>query len=91
MGAGIGTDSGGNLRTVIGTSEDGGYLRPDITLDPGEELATGSGHAETNILGYMKDNGIKPIWIAAGRPICGPCAEAIAQAGASPAGPLRMP
>ena len=80
----------GNLRTVVGTSEPGGYLRPGVTLNPGEELATGAGHAETSILAYMGENGIDPLWIAAGRPVCPPCALAIEGAGAFPAGPLRI-
>jgi hypothetical protein len=62
-----------------------------VTLNPGEELATGAGHAEPSILAYMSENGIDPWWIAAGRPICPVCAVAIDNAGAFPAGPLRVP
>ena len=53
-------------------------------LNEGEELATGSGHAETNIISYMIDTAIdpiKPIAIAAGRPICPPRVDAITNAG----------
>jgi len=85
MGVGIGRDLEGNLRTVIGTSERNGYLREGVVLKEGEELATGSGHAETNIISHMIDvvvDPIEPIVVAAGRPICPPCAEAITNAGA---------
>jgi filamentous hemagglutinin len=58
MGVGIGTDDKGNIRTVVGTSEPNGYLRPGVTLNPGEELADGLGHAEISILDYMKQHGI---------------------------------
>jgi filamentous hemagglutinin len=90
MGTGIGQDAAGNLRTVVGTSEPGGYLRPGVSLNPGEELATGAGHAETSILAYMGENEIDPLAIAAGRPICPACAAAIEDSGAFPAGPLRI-
>jgi hypothetical protein len=64
-----------------------------VKLQPGEELAKGKGrHAEENVLAYMKDNGITPEWVAAGRPICtGRCAPAIQQAGAQPASPVKKP
>jgi|HubBroStandDraft_5_1064220.scaffolds.fasta_scaffold266462_1 filamentous hemagglutinin len=91
MGVGIGQDSSGAMRTVVGTSEPNGYLRAGVTLNPGEELATGAGHAETSILNYMGDNGIEPWWRAAGRPICGACEAAIFEWGAVPAGELRVP
>ena len=50
MGAGTGEDASGKIRTVIGTSEPNGYLRPGVGLADGEDLATGMGHAETSIL-----------------------------------------
>jgi filamentous hemagglutinin len=61
MGVGIGQDAEGNLRTVVGTSEPNGYLRPGVTLNPGEELAPGLGHAEPDILAYMEANEIDPL------------------------------
>jgi hypothetical protein len=79
------------MRTVVGTSETNGYLRAGVTLNPGEELAIGAGHAERSILDYMGDNGIEPWWIAAGRPICGPCETAIFEWGVVLAGELRVP
>ncbi len=79
-GVGVGRDTG-YLRTVVGTSEPRGYLRPGVTLNPDEELATGAGHAEPNILDYISENGIEPI-AAAGRPICARCEKMIDLAGA---------
>jgi filamentous hemagglutinin len=89
MGVGTGYDDSGALRTVVGTSEKAGYLRRGVTLIPGEELATGTGHAEASILEYMKANGIAPDLIGAGRPICAACADLLDGAGASPATPLK--
>ncbi len=80
-GVGVGRDTG-YLRTVVGTSEPRGYLRPGVTLNPGEELATGAGHTEPNILDYISENGIEPIAAAAGRPICARCEKMIDLAGA---------
>jgi filamentous hemagglutinin len=91
MGVDEGVDASGATRTVIGTSEANGYLRPGVreTIRPGEEVAPGAGHAETSILDYMKANGISPGQVGAGRPICPACAAAIDDAGALPRGPLK--
>ncbi|ASW54356.1 polymorphic toxin-type HINT domain-containing protein [Plantactinospora sp. KBS50] len=91
MGVGEGVDASGATRTVVGTSEANGYLRPGVRdmIRPGEEVATGPGHAETSILDYMKANGITPGKIGAGRPICPACAVAIDEAGAVPGSPLK--
>lgn len=95
MGAGTGVDEAGNWRRVVGTSEPRGYLRKGVTLNDGEELATGDGHAEESILAYMKEKGIKPKYVGAGIPICGPerhdCARQIIEAGAVPVTPLKNP
>ena len=89
MGVGIGTDSDGGTRVVIGTSEDNGYLRKPLRLNDGEEIAEGKGHAETSILDHMAGRDIRPSHIAAGRPICPPCADRVDTAGAQPASPLK--
>jgi filamentous hemagglutinin len=88
MAVGVGRDEAGNVRTIVGTSEPGGYLRPGVSLNAGEELATGSLHAEQNIIGYGGPF-TNPFYIAAGRPICPICAAAIEESGATPASPLR--
>lgn len=90
MAAGVGEDALGTIRTVIGTSEPGGYLRPGVTLLPGEELAQGAGHAEISVLAYMEQQGIQPFVIGAGRPICAVCAPAIEQSGATPSTVLKV-
>ncbi|TMK28027.1 MAG: RHS repeat-associated core domain-containing protein, partial [Actinobacteria bacterium] len=40
MGVGVGRDADGTLRVVVGTNEPNGYLRPGVSLQEGEELAT---------------------------------------------------
>jgi len=91
MGVGVGRDSAGAVRTVVGTSEANGYLRRGVNLNAGEELATGTGHAEENILGYMAANGIEASSVGAGRPICPNCAGLLQQRGVAPATPLKRP
>jgi hypothetical protein len=55
MGVGEGVDASGATRRVVGTSEPNGYLRPGVrdAIASGEEVASGAGHAEANILDYM--------------------------------------
>lgn len=89
MGVGVGRDEAGNLRTVVSTSERRGYLRPGVTLEPGEELATDDGHAEPSGIEYMHEHGITPITVGAGRPICENCAQSIKDAAAAPATELK--
>ncbi|MFI5492374.1 FG-GAP-like repeat-containing protein [Actinoplanes sp. NPDC051859] len=92
MAYGVGKDAAGKTRKVVGTSEKNGYLRPGVKLKRGEEMAKGTGHAEENVLTHMRENGITPEWVAAGRPICrGRCAPAIEAAGARPASPVKAP
>jgi hypothetical protein len=68
-----------------------GYLRKGVELDPGEELATAPGHAEVSVLQHMKENGIKPTTVGAGRPICDECASGIRDVNAVPATALKNP
>jgi RHS repeat-associated protein len=91
MAVGVGRDASGKLRTVVATSEKNGYLRKGVKLKPHEELAPGTGHAERDILKYMKAQGVKPEWIGATRLICSKCLRAIQRAGAQPATPLKNP
>jgi RHS repeat-associated protein len=58
-------------------------------LRGGEIAAEGTGHAEVTALQTAKAMGLQPLEVAASRPICGPCAEAIRDAGAIPVSPLR--
>jgi filamentous hemagglutinin len=89
MAVGMGIDQQGALRTVIGTSEEGGYLRPGVMLNDGENLAEGFGHAERDVLGFMDEKKIDAWVVGATRPICPACAAAIADSGAEPATPLQ--
>lgn len=57
MGVGVAQDSEGKLHTIIGTSEPRGYLRPGVTLNDGEIMAVGTGHAEVDILNHAQSNG----------------------------------
>jgi RHS repeat-associated protein len=82
MGVGQGTDATGAVRTIVGTSEPGGYLRPGVLLQDGEDLAQGLGHAEKQIIDYMKAMGIQPSGVAAGRPMCSACVQIVEDAGA---------
>ncbi len=76
MAVGMGRDAGGNLQTVVGTSEPGGYLRPGVSLNAGEVMATGTGRAEVSIINEAGPFS-NPFYIAAGRPICPFCAAVI--------------
>jgi filamentous hemagglutinin len=89
MGVGVGRDDQGNLRTVVGTSEPKGYLRPGVTYSPGDERARGFGHAEDDTIAYMLRNDISPLSVSAGRPICPRCGRLIGGAGARTGSPLR--
>jgi hypothetical protein len=89
MGVGVLKDADGNQIIAISTSEPNGYLRPGVTLNPGEVVVPGTGHAETDILNWATQNGYTVQTIGAGRPICSSCASAISDANAIPATPLK--
>lgn len=89
MGAGVVRDAAGNEIRVISTSEPGGYLRPGVSLEPGEIVIRGTGHAEADIVAWAAENGYEVVTIGAGRPICVPCATAIDGSGGTAATPLK--
>jgi len=89
MAVGVGENAAGVRQVVIGTSEPAGYLRPGVTLKPGEALAGGTGHAEANVVRHAQENGVKLDAVGATRPICKECAAAIVGAGAQPVTRLR--
>lgn len=91
MGVGLAEDANGVQRVLIGTSEPMGYLRPGVTLDPGEILAPGLGHAEANIVNFAQQNGLSLLDVGATRPICASCGSLIEGAGATPVTPLKVP
>ena len=91
MGAGVLEDASGMRYVVIGTSEPNGYLRPAVraALHSGELIATGTSHAEQNIVNWATANGYRVIAVGAGRPVCPECAKVIENAGAIIASPQR--
>jgi hypothetical protein len=89
MASGVLEDPQGNYVPVIATSEPGGYLRPGVTVDPGEIVISGTVHAEQSILDWANANGFRVITVGVGRPICPSCAAAVQGSGASTATPLK--
>jgi len=81
------------LKLIAGSSEPNGYMRPAVEALLRRrkiDVATGSsGHAERQVLAYMRRQGLKPVTIGASRPICRPCADAIRRAGATAATRLK--
>ena len=91
LGVGLAEDANGVQRVLIGTSEPRGYLRPGVTLNHGETLIQGSGHAEANIVNFAQQNGLRLLDVGATRPICPSCAALIEGAGAKAVTPLKAP
>jgi RHS repeat-associated protein len=91
MGVGLAEDANGVQQILIGTSEPMGYLRPGVTLNPGEILAPGLGHAEADIFNFAQQNGLNILEYGATRPICPSCATLGEGAGATPVTPLKVP
>lgn len=91
MAAAVVEDRQGNRRVVIGTSEPNGYLRPGVksALQPNESVIQGFGHAEADIIDWANKNGYQVIAVAAGRPICDKCVQAIEGASAIVASPKK--
>ena len=87
---GVARDNQGNLHYIVGSSE-GSYLRAGVSLNPGEILAPGSGHAEENIIREAQQQGWQIITIGAGRDPCPYCADNLFNAGGTPATPITGP
>jgi hypothetical protein len=77
MGVAVAEDANGARVVLISTSEPRGYLRPGVTLKPGEVLVRGNGHAEADIVAYAQANGLRVVSIGATRPVCASCQNAI--------------
>jgi hypothetical protein len=82
------------MRLVIGTNNKNGVLPRSIAAEVGRSRQTvatgmGIGHAEVQVLRWMRVQGWKPITVGAGRDICPRCADAIARAGATAASRLK--
>ena len=91
MAVGLAEDASGARQVLVGTSEPLGYLRPGVTLNPGEILAPGLRHAEADIVNFAQENGLNLLEVGATRPICFACASLIEGAGATPVTPLKVP
>jgi hypothetical protein len=83
MGVGIAVDSSGNRHVIVGTSERNGYIRPGVSLLPGEVLATGAGgsHAEIDIKDVAEARGWTLIGVGATRPACAACQDTLDRGG----------
>jgi len=75
----------GVQKTLIATSEPRGYLRPGVTLKPGEILVRGDGHAEMNLVQFAKENDMCLREVGATRPFCPECTSATTEIGAKAA------
>ena len=91
MSVGLAEDVNGEQQVLIGTSEPNGYLRPGVTLNSGEILVSGTGHAEENVVNYAQQNGLSLFEVGATRPICLACEVQINAAGANTVTPLKNP
>jgi filamentous hemagglutinin len=91
MGVAVVEDANGTRSVLVSTSEPRGYLRPGVTLKPGETMVAGTGHEEADIIAYAKANNLKVIDIGATRPVCGPCQDVIGPTGANISTPLKPP
>ncbi len=91
MGVGVLQDASGKQIVVVSTSEPRGYLRPGVTLNQGELVVPGTGHAEADIVNWASQNGYTVLTVGAGRPICPSCAAALTGANAAPATSLKLP
>jgi RHS repeat-associated protein len=89
MGVAVVEDASGARSVLVSTSEPRGYLRPGVTLNPGETMVAGTGHAEADIINYARANNLRVIDIGATRPVCVPCQDAINPTGANISTPLR--
>lgn len=84
-------DANGVRSVLVSTSEPRGYLRPGVTLQPGETVIAGTGHAEADIVSFDNANGLKIVDIGATRPVCASCQNVIRPTGANISTPLKPP
>ncbi len=75
---------------LIGTSESNSYIRPGVSLNPGEIVVPGELDAEQNIVNFITNNKIRLVEIGATRPVCPDCVAAIKPTGATITTPLRQ-
>lgn len=90
MGVAVVEDVNGNRKVLVSTSEPNGYLRPGVTLRPGEVKVPGTGHAEADIVAYAEKNGLRIVDIGATRPVCENCHNAIKPTNANISTPIKQ-
>jgi len=56
MGVAVVEDANGVRSVLVSTSEPRGYLRPGVSLQEGEKVVVGTGHAEADIVSYANAN-----------------------------------
>ena len=91
MGVAVVEDANGVRSVLVSTSEPNGYLRPGVSLQYGDKVVAGTGHAEADIISYANANNLKVIDIGATRPVCANCQNTIQPTGASISTPLKNP
>ncbi|MFL1418200.1 hemagglutinin repeat-containing protein, partial [Pseudomonas fildesensis] len=89
MGVAVVEDTNGARSVLVSTSEPRGYLRPGVSLQEGEKVVVGTGHAEADIVSYANANGLKVVDIGATRPVCASCQNVIEPTGANVSTPLK--
>ncbi|RMQ18424.1 hypothetical protein ALQ08_200266 [Pseudomonas syringae pv. delphinii] len=89
MGVAVVEDANGVRSVLVSTSEPRGYLRPGVSLQEGEKVVVGTGHAEADIVSYASANGLKVVDIGATRPVCASCQNVIEPTGANVSTPLK--
>ncbi|UMY49625.1 hemagglutinin repeat-containing protein [Pseudomonas azotoformans] len=89
MGVAVVEDTNGVRSVLVSTSEPRGYLRPGVSLQEGEKVVVGTGHAEADIVSYANANGLKVVDIGATRPVCASCQNVIEPTGANVSTPLK--
>ncbi|NIL20635.1 hypothetical protein HBJ59_29850 [Pseudomonas sp. AN3A02] len=89
MGVAVVEDANGVRSVLVSTSEPRGYLRPGVSLQEGEKVVVGTGHAEADIVSYANANGLKVVDVGATRPVCASCQNVIEPTGANVSTPLK--
>jgi RHS repeat-associated protein len=76
------TDANGNTSVMVGSSRNSLTPSQRAALQPGETAVTGAGHAETTVINAAQSQGMTVNSVAASRPACPTCSQAIQDAGA---------
>jgi RHS repeat-associated protein len=85
------TDANGNTSVMVGSSRNALTPSQRAALLPGEAAVTGPGHAETTVINAAQSQGMTVNSVAASRPVCATCSQAIQDAGARQVTPNKPP